>query len=215
MDAKYAGNKILQEQTQSDPYMDLQDVSKKGPRGPLRKSFDDCVIFHLLTVSPNNAAEQESYYLMDVLKKPQCVSVRQFVQRVEKLNSYIAHLPRWFYSPSVNPNTTLVNVPFTKADLASQVLWMCPLTWQDQFNLHKKGMTPVDMCLLLMSFKAIEHVFTQGMSNVQPRTNSSKKGKKGNKQPGTVLLSKSPRKFASRSIATLERSMGARKLCTI
>ncbi len=36
MDAKYAWNKIVQEQTQSDPYIDLQGISKKGPRGPLR-----------------------------------------------------------------------------------------------------------------------------------------------------------------------------------
>ncbi len=55
---------------QSNPYMDLQGASKKRPRGLLRKSFDDCMMFHLLTVSPNNAAEQESYYLINVLKKP-------------------------------------------------------------------------------------------------------------------------------------------------
>ncbi len=63
VDAKYGWNKIIQKQTQSNPYMDLQGVSKKGPRGHLRKSFDDCVMVHLLTMFPNNAAEQESYYL--------------------------------------------------------------------------------------------------------------------------------------------------------
>jgi hypothetical protein len=50
-------------------------------------------MFHLLTVFPNNAAEQERYYITNVLKKPQRVSIRQFVQRVEQLNSYIAQLP--------------------------------------------------------------------------------------------------------------------------
>ncbi len=44
-----------------------------------RKSFKDCVMFHLLTVFPNNAAEQERYYITNVLKKPQRVSIRQFV----------------------------------------------------------------------------------------------------------------------------------------
>jgi hypothetical protein len=62
---------------QSNPYMDLQGVSKKGPKGPLRKSFDDCMMFYLLTVFPNNAAGQERYYLTNVLKKPQCISVHQ------------------------------------------------------------------------------------------------------------------------------------------
>jgi hypothetical protein len=49
VDAKYAWNKIIQEQMQSVPYTDLQGVSKIGPRGLLRKSFDDCMIFHLTT----------------------------------------------------------------------------------------------------------------------------------------------------------------------
>jgi hypothetical protein len=90
VDAKYAWNKIVQEQTQSNPYKDLRGVSKKGPRGPLSKSFNDCIMFHLLTVLPNNAAEQERYNLTNGLKKPQRISVHQFVQSVEQLNSYIA-----------------------------------------------------------------------------------------------------------------------------
>ncbi len=79
IDAKYAA---------SDPYTDLQGCTKKGPRGLSRKSFDDCVMFHLLTVFPNTAAEQERYYITNVLKKPQRVSIHQFVQRVEQLNSH-------------------------------------------------------------------------------------------------------------------------------
>jgi hypothetical protein len=149
-------NKIVQDQTQSDSYTDLQGVSKKGPRGPSCKSFDDCGMLHLLTVFPNNVAEQERYYLTNVLKKPQFISMRQIVQPVEQLNAYIVQLPCWFYSPSDKPNTTPVNVLFTKADLVSHVLWMCPLTWQDQFNLHEKGTTPVGMHLLLMFLEAIE-----------------------------------------------------------
>ncbi len=58
-DVKYAWNKIVWEQMEADPYKDLQGMSKKGPRGLMRESFDECVMFHLLTVFPNNAAEQE------------------------------------------------------------------------------------------------------------------------------------------------------------
>jgi hypothetical protein len=93
MDAKYVWNKVVQVLMQSNPYTDLQGVSKKGPRGPLRRSFDDCVMFHLLTMFPNNVAEREKYYLMNVLKKPKRVSMRQFTQRGEQLNSYIVQLP--------------------------------------------------------------------------------------------------------------------------
>ncbi len=102
MDAKYAWNKIVKEQMEADPFKDLQDMSRKGSRGLLRESFDNCVMFHLLTVFPNNAAEQEKYYLSNVLKKPQRFGVHQFIQHVEQLNAYIAQLPCWYYSPSYN-----------------------------------------------------------------------------------------------------------------
>ncbi len=73
LDAKYAWNKIVQEQTEADSYKDLKDMSRKGPRGLSHESFDKYVMFHLLTVFPNNAAEQEKYYLSNMLKKPQRV----------------------------------------------------------------------------------------------------------------------------------------------
>ncbi len=100
LNAKYVWNKIVREQTEADPYNDLKGVSRKGPRGLSCESFDKCVMFHLLTVFPNNAAEQEKYYLSNMLKKPQRVGIHQFVQYIEQLNAYIAQLPCWYYSPS-------------------------------------------------------------------------------------------------------------------
>jgi hypothetical protein len=102
LDAKYVWNKIIREQTEADPFKDLQGVSRKGPRGLLCESFDKCVMFHLLTVFPNNAAEQEKYYLSNVLKKPQRVGMCQFVQGIGQLNAYVTQLPCWYYSPSYN-----------------------------------------------------------------------------------------------------------------
>jgi hypothetical protein len=125
-DAKYSWNKIGQEQTEADPFKDLHGVSRKGPRGLTWESFNDCDMFHLLTVLPSNAAEQEKYYPSNVLKKPQRVGVRQFVQRVEQLNAYVVQLPCWYYSPSYITGMTPANVPFTETDLASHVLRMCP-----------------------------------------------------------------------------------------
>ncbi len=69
-DAKYAWNKIVRDQMEADPFKDLQGVSRKGPWVFLHESFNKCVMFHLLTVFPNNTAEQEKYYLSNVLKKP-------------------------------------------------------------------------------------------------------------------------------------------------
>jgi hypothetical protein len=99
-DAKYVWNKIVKEQTESDPFKDLQGVSRKGPRGLLQESFNYCIMFDLLTVFSNNAAEQEKYYLSNVLKEPKRVDVRQFVQCVEQLNAYVVQLPCWYYSRS-------------------------------------------------------------------------------------------------------------------
>jgi hypothetical protein len=59
-DAKYAWNKIVQEQTEANSFKDLQGVSRKGQRGLLCESFDECIMFHLLTVFPNSTAEQKS-----------------------------------------------------------------------------------------------------------------------------------------------------------
>jgi hypothetical protein len=144
LDAKYMWNKIVKEQTEADPFKfkDLQGVSRKGPRGLLQESFDDCIMFHLLTVFPNSAAEQEKYYLSNVLKKPQRVGTCWFVQRVEQLNAYVAQLPYWYYSPSFNVGMTPANVPFSKADLASHVLRMCLHQCQVQYNLQEKGILP-------------------------------------------------------------------------
>jgi hypothetical protein len=71
--------KIVKEQMEADLFKDLQEVSRKGPRGLLQESFDNCIVFHLHTVFPNNAAEQEKYYLSNVLKKPQRAGIHQFV----------------------------------------------------------------------------------------------------------------------------------------
>jgi hypothetical protein len=92
-DAKYAWNEIFKEQTESDPFKDLQGMSRKGPRRLSRISFDGCLLFHLLTKFPNNAAEQEKYYLSHVLKKPQRVGKHQFVQHIELLDAYILQMP--------------------------------------------------------------------------------------------------------------------------
>ncbi len=52
VDAKFTWNKIVHGQTALDTYTDLQGCTKKGPRGLSHKSFDDCMMFHLLTVFP-------------------------------------------------------------------------------------------------------------------------------------------------------------------
>jgi hypothetical protein len=74
-ESKYLWNKILGEQTESDPYVNLQGDSLEDPRRMYRESFNNCVMFHLLTAFSINAAEQEKCYISNVLKAPthQCM----------------------------------------------------------------------------------------------------------------------------------------------
>jgi hypothetical protein len=100
------------------------------------------------------------YFIINVLKKPQRVNVHQFVWCVEQLNTYIAQILCFYNSPSFNATTKPENVPFTGAELGSHVLRMYLIQWQDQYNLNEKGMTPVDLRLLLTSLEAIERGYT-------------------------------------------------------
>jgi hypothetical protein len=84
----YSWNKIVREQMESKPFVNLQGVSLEGPRGMSREAFNNCIMFHLLTAFPINATEQEKYYIMNELQKPQRVNVLQFVRRVEQLNAH-------------------------------------------------------------------------------------------------------------------------------
>jgi hypothetical protein len=59
--SKYAWNKIVSEQMESNPFVNLQGVHLEGPWGMSCKSFTNCMMFYLLTASPINAAEQEKY----------------------------------------------------------------------------------------------------------------------------------------------------------
>jgi hypothetical protein len=209
-ESKYAWNKIVSKQMESNPYVNLQGDLLQGQRGMSHQSFHYCVMFHLLTAFPINAAEQEKYYITNVLKKPQRIKIRQFVRQVEQLNAYIAHMPCFYYSPHANASTKPENVPFLEAELGAHVLRMCPLPWQDQYNLNKKDMTPLDMRTLLTSLEAIECVYTHEKGKQEEKSEkSSFNGKKGKKGQVLILRPALPRKSISRNITTYARSMGA------
>jgi hypothetical protein len=94
----------------------------------------------------------------------------------------------FYYSPNANASTKPDNVLFMEAELGAHVLRMCPLQWQDQYNMNKKGMTLMDMRLLLTLLEAIEHVCTYEKGKLytfEKSDKSSNKGEKGKKCPGT------------------------------
>jgi hypothetical protein len=103
-------------------------------------------------------------------------------------------MPCFYYSPHANASTKPKNIPFTQAVLGAHVLRMCPLQWQDQYNVNKKGMMPMDMHLLLTSLEAIEHVCTYKKGKSESSEKSSNKGKNRKKCPGTNSTARVPKK---------------------
>ncbi len=84
-----------------------------------------------------------------------------------------------------------------EAELGAHVLRMCPLQWQDQYNMNKKGMTPIDMHSLLTSLEAIECICTYEkgkLDTFEKPDRSSNKGKKGKKRPGTNSTVRVPKR---------------------
>jgi hypothetical protein len=196
-ESKNLRNKIVGEQTESEPFVNLQGDPLEGPRGMSRELFNDCVMFHLLTAFPINAAEQEKYYISNVLKKPQHINVHQFIRCVEQLNAYIEQMPCFYYSPNANVSTKLENNPFTEAELGAHVLRMCPIQWQDQYNMNEKGMTPMDMPSLLTLLEVIKRVCTYEkgkLDSYKKSEKSSNKGEKEKKCPGTNSTARVPKK---------------------
>ncbi len=110
-------------------------------------------------------------------------------------------------------NTIPMNLPFAKADLLSHILRMCPYAWQDQYNLHKKDGTPVDMCSLLLSLRAIKRVCGQERSE-KPNPFCEEKPlhseKKGTKRPGTEATARVPKKACTEKHCNLCKKPGVR-----
>ena len=198
-DARFQWDKIVTEQTGTAPWTDLQGKEHERAREKDHDSFQDCVTFHLLTVFPNDAAEQQRYYISNMLKKPQRVQVRYFFQRVEQLNSYLSHLPCLHDSPRANPATKPVQ-GFDEAELANLTLRMCPDSWMDLYDLTQDSI-PQSMRKLLAVLENIEKCNTNSATQAAPSNekaqksngNFEKSGKRKGSRSSTDRIPKKPR----------------------
>jgi hypothetical protein len=103
-------------------------------------------------------------------------------------------MPCFYYSPHANASTKPKNVPFTEAELGAHVLRMCPLQWQDQYNMNKKGVMPMDLRSLLTSLEAIECICAYKKDKLESSEKFSHKSEKGKKRPGTNSTARVPKK---------------------
>jgi hypothetical protein len=120
----------------------------------------DCIKLHKLTVFPADAAEKQRYYMQQTIKKPQRVTVRQFVSHMSVLNDYQAYLPTVFDSSMAVAGTKKMNVLFNEADLARIVLNLVPSSWVNQYNMTHSTL-PKNPRVLLNNLEVIKQVMDE------------------------------------------------------
>jgi hypothetical protein len=132
-EARQTWEKIVKAQTKTAPWEDLKGTVHTEQGKKTWESFLHCVNFHLRTVFRHDAGELVKYYITNVLKKPNQVPVRQFIKRVEQLNSYLKMLLCLHYSPKANSAMKPVK-PLDNSDLANQILHIFPIKLQCQYG---------------------------------------------------------------------------------
>ncbi len=112
--------------------------------------------YHLLA----DTAEKQHYYMQQMIKKPQQVTVHQFVSCMGVLNDYLVYLPTVFDSLMAIAGTKKMNVPLDKADLAKIMLNLVPSSWVNQYSMMH-SMLPKNPRALLNNLEAIERVMDE------------------------------------------------------
>ncbi len=69
-ESKYAWNKIISRQMESNPFVNLQGVSLEGPRRMSRESFNDCICFTFSLCFPSMQLSKKSSMSPMYLRSP-------------------------------------------------------------------------------------------------------------------------------------------------
>ncbi len=94
-EARTQWDKIIKEMFDHDTWVGVNRKAREGPRMRTWKSLTDCIELHKLTVLPADAAEKQRFYVQQVVRKPQCIRIRQYILPMGVLNDYIAICPRF------------------------------------------------------------------------------------------------------------------------
>ncbi len=131
----------------------------------------ECVQLNLQTVFRNDAAEAQRFYISNCLKKPNRVSIWDFMRRIQHLNGYLDLLPCLYNSSKATKSMKAVG-PFDDTDLASHILRMVPRNWQDQYELSG-AMVPLSTRELLEVLEHIEKAFPNDKAGDGSKTNTN------------------------------------------
>ncbi len=80
--ARMQWDRIMNEMHTKNPWIGMNGKSNKGIRVRSWILFMECIEFYKLTIFPADAAEKQHYYMQQTIKKPQWVTVHQFVSDV-------------------------------------------------------------------------------------------------------------------------------------
>ena len=100
-------------------------------------------------------AEQQKYYISHNIRKPRKIPIRNFADRIEKLNSYILLMPGLIGSP-LGTNIKRAEA-LDEPELAQLLLRLVPQAQQDQYLLIE-GTIPVNLPATLDTLKMIENM---------------------------------------------------------
>jgi hypothetical protein len=153
-------DRIVNKMHTKNPWIGVNGKSNKGIHVKSWISFMDCIKLHKLTIFSADTAEKQRYYMPQMIKKPQQVTVHQFVSRMGVLNDYLAYLPTVFDSSMAVAGTKKMNVPFDEADLAEIVLNLVPSSWVNQYNMMHSTL-PKNPWALLNNLEAIQQVMDE------------------------------------------------------
>jgi hypothetical protein len=156
----YQWDRIVNEMHTKNPRIGVNGKSNKRICMKSWISFIDCIKLHKLTIFPADAAKKQHYYMQQTIKKPQQVTVRQFMSRRGVLNDYLAYLPTVFDLLMAVAGTKKMNVPFNEADLAGIVFKLVPSSWVNQYNMMHPTL-PNNPRALLNDLEAIEQVMDE------------------------------------------------------
>jgi hypothetical protein len=159
-EARTQWDRIVNKMHTKKPWIGMNGKSNKGISMKSWISFMDCIELHKLTIFPADAAEQQHYYMQQTIKKPQQVTIHQFVSHMGVLNDYLAYLPTVFDLSMAVAGTKKMNVPFNEADLAGIVLNLVPSSWVNQYNMTHSTL-PKNPRALLNDLEAIKQVMDE------------------------------------------------------
>ncbi len=100
-----------------DPWIGLNSQSHKDLCVQSWLSFHDCIKLHKLSIFLADAAKKQHFYIQQIVKKPQRVTVHQYMFCIGVLNDYMAYLPTVYDSSMAVEGTKKSNVLFDETDI--------------------------------------------------------------------------------------------------